>query len=527
VSRVLVIGAGHNGLVAGVILARAGLDVTVVEAASEPGGCIWTETLPSGHRLERGAVEHSAIAALASDLGLQRHGLKYVSRPVITAAAYGDGEVRQFSRSVEETVADLGSDGAAYAVLVALATRLFALLDAFPEPPTLTTLAAGLRGMHGGDELFRLMISSADAVLERRLDDPYLRGALAMYGAHGQMPPWAAGTGMFALLLPAAHDERPARPIGGSRALIAALIAALEAAGGTLSIGTPVHTLRSHGAGARVELSGGAVTHVDTVVSTLDIARTVRLLDDPPAAMVEAARAVGSGRLNVAELKVDLAFDRLPALGPLDRAPDAIWLLQPDPQALGRGFGDIVAGRLPRRPALMWTSPSAHDPSATPDGGGVGWLSTFVPLRLIDGPWTAAREQEAAMQVLGTVEQITGVDLHAAASVTVVTGPATWAQRLSSADGNPNHLDLSLDQLLGWRPPGMAGHRTPLPWLYLSGAGTHPGGGLSGLAGRRAAEAVLDARRGRRRRARRRSELSSMVSGWRLYRSMRRVPIGG
>jgi phytoene dehydrogenase-like protein len=524
---VLVIGAGHNGLVAGVILARAGLEVTVVEAAAEPGGCIWTETLPSGHRLERGAVEHGAIAALASDLGLQRHGLKYVSRPVITAAAYGDGEVRQFSRSVEETVAGLGSDAAAYALLVSRATRLFALLDAFREPPTLTALAAGLRGMHGGDELFRLMVSSADAVLERRLCDPHLRGALAMYGAHGQMPPWAAGTGMFALLLPAAHDERPARPIGGSQALVAALVAALEAAGGTLSVATAVQRLRPQGASAQVELSGGAVTHVDTVISTIDVTRTARLLDDPPAAMVEAARAVGSGRLNVAELKVDLTFDRLPALGPLDHARDAIWLLQSDPHALGRGFGDIVAGRLPQQPALMWTSPSAHDPSAAPEGGGVGWLSTFVPLRLVDGPWTAAREQEAAARALGTIEQIAGIDLRAAASAAVVTGPATWARRLSSADGNPNHLDLSLDQLLGWRPPGMAGHRTPLPWLYLSGAGTHPGGGLSGLAGRRAAEAVLDARGGRRRRARRQSELSSMLAGWRMYRSMRRVQIGG
>jgi phytoene dehydrogenase-like protein len=526
VSRVLVIGAGHNGLVAGVVLARAGLEVTVVEAAPAAGGCIWTETLPSGHRLERGAVEHGAIAALASDLGLQRHGLKYVSRPVITAAAYGDGEVRTFSRSAEDTVAGLGSDGAAYAVLVSLATRLFALLDAFAEPPTLTALAAGLRGMHGGDELFRLVVSSADAVLERRLRDPHLRGALSMYAAHGQMPPWAAGTGMFALLLPAAHDERPARPIGGSRALVGALVDALEAAGGTLAVDTRVQALRSHGAGAQVELSSGETAHVDTVVSTIDVTRTTGLLDDPPASMVEAARAVGSGRLNVAELKVDLAFDRLPALGPLDTAPGAIWLLQPDPCALGRGFGDIVAGRLPQRPALMWTSPSTQDPSAAPAGGGVGWLSTFVPWRLADGPWTAAREQEAAGRALGTVQQITGVDLHAAASATVITGPATWAQRLSSADGNPNHLDLSLDQLLGWRPPGMAGHRTPLPWLYLSGAGTHPGGGLSGVPGRRAADAVLNARGGRRR-ARRRSEMASLHAGWQLYRSMRTAPKGG
>ena len=520
----VVIGAGHNGLVAGVLLARAGLEVTVLEAAPEAGGCLWSETLPSGHRLERGAVEHASMVGLVDELGLQRHGLHYVTRPVMTGAAYADGTVRRFHAELGPTVDELGADGPGYATLATLAARLFALLDAFDEPPTPGTLAAGLRDVTGGDELFRLMLSSAEVVLERRLADPHLRGALAMQAAHSQMPPWAPGTGLFALLLPAAHETPPARPLGGSAALVGALVGALHTAGGTLRTEAPVHRIRGAARGAAVGLAHGEALPADLVVSSLDVARTVELLADPPAALCGAARAVGSGRLNVAELKVDLAFDGRPDLGPLEVAPGAIWLLQREPGAIGRAFGDIVAGRVPQRPSLMWTSPSAHDPSAAPAGGAIGWLSTFVPLRPVEGKWTRDREQETVGRAFETLRLVTGEDVGRRACATVVTGPEGWARRLGSRDGNPNHLDLSLDQLLGWRPPGMAGHRTPLPWLYLSGSGTHPGGGLTGLPGRGAAAAALaDLDGGRRRPPRRlRRELASLAAGLRLYRSLRR-----
>jgi phytoene dehydrogenase-like protein len=95
---------------------------------------------------------------------------------------------------------------------------------------------------------------------------------------------------------------------------------------------------------------------------------------------------------------------------------------------------------------------------------------------------------------------------------------------MRSAEGNPNHLDLSLDQMLGWRPPGVVGSATDLPWLHLAGAGTHPGGGLSGVSGRRAAETLLGGARARTRARGGRvgTEVSSLVAGLRFYLAMRR-----
>lgn len=541
--RVVVIGAGHNGLVAGVLLARAGLGVTVVEAGDEPGGCLWSDTRASGHRVERGAIDHGGMVAVADDLGLADLGLTYVERQVHSGAAFGDGTVLTFPVSSAAAVEALGADGPAYGELVELAGRLFGMLDAFPEPPTLTEVAAMLGPLPGGDDLFRLLLSPSEAVAERAVADPHLRSALAMYGSHGQLAPWLPGTGTFALLLPAAHDHRAVRPVGGAAAATAALVAALDAAGGQLLTGSPVVALRQDGPGGRQALRpgpgpgrgrpnrrvqvrlGDGELEADVVVSSLDLVRTAGLVDDPPSALSGAARRVASGRFNVAELKVDLTFDRPLRPAPMAHAPEALWTLQPGMGSLRRAFGDIVAGRLPDEPSALWADVAAMDGSAAPGGGSSVWLSSVVPFRLADdGAWTPAVEEAAAERLLASVERVVGVDLRAKAREIVVTGPAGWARRLGSVDGNPNHLDLTVDQLLGWRPPT----RTSLPWLYLSGAGTHPGGGVTGRPGRTAARAVLADLGGGGGRAdgsrwgRARQEVEALWAGWGLYRSMRR-----
>ncbi|MFP3914421.1 MAG: phytoene desaturase family protein [Actinomycetota bacterium] len=524
VHDVAVIGGGHNGLVAALVLAREGADVVVLEANSEPGGCIWTQALPTGHRLERGAIDHSQILDVARELRLEEHGLRYRTRSTAVGAAFGDGTTLTFpvDRAELEHALDPTGDLDGYLHLARLGSLLFDLLDDFGVPPTLTALAAALRSLPQGDELMRLMVSSADSVLRRHLTDAHLISALSMHASHSQVPSFMPGTGSFALLLPASAGTSPARPEGGSAALIEALVRALEAAGGKLMVDSAVEGIEDLGRCRRIRLAGGSTVDAGRVVSTIDVRRTTGLVDAPPPSLRDIAGDTHDGSLNVGELKVDVALDARVPLGPLEAAPGALWMVQSDVDALHRSYGDVLAGRVPTGTAFMWASPSETDPAAAPPGGSVMWMSAFVPLRPATGEWTHGMEEDAAQRILEGFAAMTGTDLRSRAVEVAITGPVGWARRLGSATGNPNHLDLTLDQLLGWRPRGAGAHRSPLWWLYLSGAGTHPGGGLSGLPGKNAAAAVLEDLHGGRRRRSRGGRVASLRAGLELYRTMRR-----
>ena len=228
-----------------------------------------------------------------------------------------------------------------------------------------------------------------------------------------------------------------------------------------------------------------------------------------------------SGSLNVAEFKVDLALSTKAEPGGFGH-PEAVWMLQPRPGSIDRSFGEIAAGRLPSEPSMMWASPSAVDPSAAPDERGTAWISAFVPARLFDGEWTDATVAATTDWLLDGFDAIAGAGIRDGIVDMRVTGPPDWERRTGAAFGNPNHIDMTIDQLFSLRPPTGNGYRTDAPWLYLSGAGTFPGGGLSGLPGRNAAMTVLGdlGRKGFRRGAP--SVLSAAWRGWRLYRTMRR-----
>lgn len=487
--RAVVVGAGHNGLVAALRLARAGYAVTVLEQGDEAGGCVWTERHPSGVVVERGAYEHAGVRGLAEELGLGEFGLRYVEHPVVAGFVFGDGERRVFHADLDRTVAALGEHGGEYRDLVGRGTALFGMLATFTTPPTPTQLAATLAPLRGGDALFRELMLSAETLLDVALTDPRLRAALALQASHAQVPAWAPGTGVFAYLLPISHGGAGVRPVGGSRALVDALVAAIEAAGGTIEVGAPVTGLRGTGrAGATVSVGNGTAIDADVVISTLGLPRTVDLLDDAAPALRGAAVGLHSGHFNISELTVTLVADRPFALGLED--PDAIWYAIGDPVDVRRTFGEVLAGQVPSAPWSMVSEVAQPAPEPGAPAGGALWLSSVVPLRRADGPWTAELERAAGERLVEAVEKILGRDLRAHVVDVVVSGPPTWARRVGG-DGNPNHLDNTIDQLLGWRPPGHAGATTELPWLFLAGAGQHPGGGLSGASGLAAADAVL------------------------------------
>lgn len=503
--KVAVIGAGHQGLVAAVILARAGCEVVVWEQGSQAGGCLWTDTTADGVVVERGAFEHGGILEVAAELGLENYGLTYRDHRLLSGTAFTGGEQRIFDVDLATTLDGLGADRDAYRRLAELAGALFGLLDGFPTPPTLTEAAAAMSGLRGGDNLFRTLLQPAEIVLQAAIEDPYTRAALEVYAAHGQIPPSAPGSGMFALLLPSMHGGRAARPVGGSAQLTAALVAALEQAGGRLELDAAVEQLLPGPDGAEIVTPHGR-QHFDQVVSTIDVRRVAQLIPDLDPELLGSVASLHSGHFNVSELTVSLVYDQpAPQLPGPDQ--DVVWFTADRPGVFRPGFAQVMAGQLPKSPWSMLGRPAQPDPA----GAGSLWLSSVVPLRRDGESWTKQAEAEAAQRVVEAVSTVLDTDLSSHEVERYVSGPLVWANRLGS-DGNPNHLDLSIDQLLGWRPAPLPLWRQRFSWLWWAGAGSHPGGGLSGASGRSAANGVLG-------RSAKRSAVGEIAGLWRAFQA--------
>ncbi|MBS1888625.1 MAG: NAD(P)/FAD-dependent oxidoreductase [Actinobacteria bacterium] len=514
---VCVIGAGHNGLACACYLARAGLEVSVVEAAGDPGGCINTVTLPDGRgRLELGAYEHGGIrgSGVAADLELEsRFGLRFRERDEQTLSPCDDGTQLAFWSSLERTVEGLSAvvgteDAEAYRRFAGWAGAAIGVLgqaDAGP-PPSLRGLAALAEAALGreGQRLVQSFLAPATALTEAAFADERLRGVLDHWAAHSQLPPQTPGTGAGALFLAASHGSPAVRPEGGSRGTVDALVRCLEAAGGRLRCGAPAERIEVAGGRARAVVAGGErIEARRAVVSAIDARRVFLGLidrDQVPAPLLAEVERIHGTSHNVSELKVDAVLAAPPAVPGPPGFERAFMLSPQGGREIAAAFARIGCGELPERPPLMIAFPSSLEAGWAPEGGAVAWISTFVPWRPAAGAWDEALLERAADHAWACAERALGS--LPAVRERVVTGPEQWVARHGNAGANPNHVEMSIDQLLALRPsPSLSGYRTPLEGLFLTGAGTHPGGGITGMPGRNAAGVVLE-RLGLRRRSR-------------------------
>jgi beta-carotene ketolase (CrtO type) len=211
--------------------------------------------------------------------------------------------------------------------------------------------------------------------------------------------------------------------------------------------------------------------------------------DIPTAIRIEIDQ-IHSGIRNVAELKIDAVIDGKPPPVSVPGFERSFIVSANTLTDLERAFACISLGNLPQRPPLMMAVPSTLEPGWAPSGQNVLWVQTRVPWQPDGWSWDTGRLESAATKAWQTVERAFGHHLDIVKWR--VTGPPQWLKRIGGTSGNPNHVDMSIDQLLDMRPsPNLSSYRTPIPGLYLTGAGTHPGGGISGLSGRNTARQIL------------------------------------
>jgi phytoene dehydrogenase-like protein len=529
---VVVVGSGHNGMVAACYLARAGLSVEVVESDDVLGGAVSTVERWPGVRVDRGSSAHVIIrqSGIVEELDLAAHGLRYVDcdpwgfAPAPAPDDRGpDGRPLVFSVDLDATCASIEAacgpdDAAAYRRFVAVwGPRSRAVVASFGRRPgpaglirSFWPLGAPSEGQPrtpGGD-LAVDFLGSGDALLDRWFRSERLKAALAWFGAQSgpamSEPGTAAMVGWVALL----HDVPPGHPVGGSGGLTAALRRRLESDGGRVVLGDGAARLLTEddGAGPRVvgvETVGGRRVRAGAVLAACHIGATRELAGRAaPPALAAAEPPLGNGFGLVVRALTD-AVPSYPGV-PVDQSAHGLQLLCTDRADLAAAHGDWQAGRLPRTPIPLAMSFSASDDTLAPPGQHVVTIwGQWYPYALADGSdWDALAEAEAQR----LVQAVDGFAPGFADSVQrlYVQTPLQLERELSLPRGNVMHVEMGLASMFAFRPtPALSGYRVPgLPGLYLAGASTHPGGGVSGNSGRTAARVLL-ADRGALPRARR------------------------
>jgi phytoene dehydrogenase-like protein len=521
----VIVGGGINGLVAAFLLAKAGLRPLVLEREETVGGAATTRELVPGVRVPR--LSH-AIGPLRGDVAaamdLQGHGVRFIEPDTAAFTPTGDGRAIVLSRDPWKAARDLHAfsevDAARYPRFLgalSIAASLAADL-AQDAPPSLDAPKAGevwsllktgrrFRAL-GREQALRVLrwapMSVADLV-EDYFETEALRATIAVRGVFGtSLGPRSAGTTATLILSASWQPAQPLAPVfvrGGPGALATAMAVAARQAGAEIRVGAEVARIEVDEGGVRsVVLANGEQIPATLVVSNADPQRTLLGWVDPawldPTVLLRLRnyRAKGTvAKLNVVldGLPVFAATKTLPAGVSAEQALSGRIIIAPTVEHVERAFDASKYGTCSERPWLECVIPTLTDPELASGGRHVlSIYAQYAPYALRQRTWAEARDgfTRAVLSVLG--EHAPGLADRIVA--TELLTPEDLERQHGFTGGHVHHGEMALDQLFVMRPLlGYAQYRTPVGGLYLCGAGTHPGGGITGANGANAAKAVI------------------------------------
>ncbi|MEK7283296.1 MAG: NAD(P)/FAD-dependent oxidoreductase [Acidobacteriota bacterium] len=523
---VIVVGGGHNGLVAAAYLAAGGLKTLVLERRPIVGGACVTEEIFPGYRFSTTSYVLSLLRPeIIRDLRLKEHGLEvFPCRTSFTPFPDGRSLLMGLGRKedAEQISRFSKKDAAAYpefdAAIARMADFIRPTLAAPPPDPSapgihdllsLLKLGNGFRKLPRASQalLIKTMTMSCAALLDEWFESDELKASMAATGTIGTYgSPRTPGTAFVFLhyYLGEANGAPGAWGFvrGGMGGVAEALAASARSRGAAIRTGAAVERiLVRDGVALGVVLQGGEEIHGRIVVSNADPKRTFLRLVERSQLPSAFARGIENIRCNGNSAKINLAlselpdFKALPGDGPHLRG--GIQVAGAAPRYLEDAWDDYRTGHPSRRPYLEVTIPSTVDDSLAPPGRHVMSISLkFVPFTPARGDWKSRREELGDLAVETLAEY--APNIRRAVLHRHVLTPLDLEEIYGLTGGNICHGDMALDQLFSMRPLwGWARYRTPIRNLYMCGSGTHPGGGVMGAPGRNAAREILkDRRRG-------------------------------
>jgi phytoene dehydrogenase-like protein len=530
---VVIIGGGHNGLTAAFYLARAGLKTLVLERREILGGCCVTEEIDAfaapGCRVSTASYMASMLRPeIIRDLELARHGLRMVAAEPTVQAVTPDGVALAWWSDRERMRQQLRGfaprDCERFLSLEARLSGLARHLEPLfmQAPPDLQRgglaglgellrVAFTLRRVRGREvaDLVAFATGSLGEFLDRSLESPHLKSlvlANSLYGKHGG--PYDPGTlfGLLFHLLGGGHAAKQGfvgHVMGGMGAITSAMAAACAATGVECRTGTEVQRILVRDERAEgVVLADGTEIGAHVVISNADPKRTFLKLMPAAALEPEFLAAVRGIKMDGPCGKLNLVLREEPRLVGSDDGAKALqraqFTLVPWLEGAQRNYDQARQGRVHDELWIDCLVPSLVDASLAPPGRHV--MTCFVqylPYRLAGADWTRERES-LQNRVLRQLERFVPAVGHSLVASRLYT-PADLESVFGITEGNIFHGDLRPDQLFFMRPvPAYARYATPVRALYLCGAGTHPGGGVTGAPGYNAAHRILgDLRRDR------------------------------
>lgn len=507
---VIVVGAGHNGLICAAYLARAGIDTLVLEARPDVGGCASTVS-DLGARFNICNCDHTLIRALPviEELELAAHGLHYLE-PEATGVNlfYDEGEPWLFfhetDRLLESLAASYPSQVDGYRRYLRDATPVAQLvLDMARTKPSASRMLARTvaRRAEGAARLLEWSRRSVDHVFADYFDDWHLTmPAICAGPTVWGIPPSTPGTGLAALAYASRHLVKTGRPEGGSGALTDATRASFEAAGGVVRCDARVERLVVRGGRVEaVKLSDGTDISARVVVAACDPQRVfVDWIDDPPPA---AKRLVRRWRQlptdDGYESKIDAVTTSLPryiarsTLQPRHPKVDLLGptaIISPSPTALADAHAGRNEHRVATQPTILANVPSVLDPTMmTADGHHVLSIEVLYTPYSLPGGWPRSDEPKRWLDLWSSFVEPGALDSIVAWRAMT---PDRYEAEFSMHRGHtPSYAGSPLAALVG-RQRELTRYRSPIAGLYLSGAGTFPGAGVFGAAGRNTADVV-------------------------------------
>ena len=529
---VVIVGGGHNGLVCAAYLAAAGLKVTVLERRGVVGGAAVTEEFHPGFRNSVAAYTVSLLnPKVIRDLDLPRHGLRVVERKLANFLPLNDTEYLKIGAGkTAEEVAKFSARDAAR--LGAYGERLDVIADVLRDlvletPPNVTAgswleaLPELLRSARLGKriakldmpmrrELLDLFVKSAGDYLDAWFESAPIKAAYGFDGIVGNYAsPYAAGSGYVLLhhVFGEVNGKKGAwgHAIGGMGAITQAMAKAAAERGVDIRVSSPVREiLVESGRAVGVVTEKGEAIRARSVVSNLNPKLLYGSLIDPAALPQDFRERISHWRCGSGTFRMNVALSELPDFTVLpgkalaEHHTSGI-IMAPSLAYMDQAYLDAKAGGWSKRPIVEVLIPSTLDDSLAPPGQHVASLfcQHVAPVLPNGASWDHHREHVADVMI--DLVNSHAPNFKASVLGRQIMSPLDLERTFGLIGGDIFHGALSLDQMFSARP--MLGHgdyRGPLKGLYMCGAGTHPGGGVTGAPGHNAArEIVADFRRGR------------------------------